>query len=280
MTGKREGLFLGIWTLLVSVFILGPLVIMIAISLTAEGYISLPHSGLSLRWYVDMLDQTVFLDAAVNSLVLAFQATLTATVLGTLAAIAVTRYRFPGRGLILLLVGAPLFVPLVMTGLAILVFFSALGIGGPALRLYAAHVCLTVPYIVRMVSISLAGFDWNQELAARNLGASPLRAFLEVTLPQIMPGVVAGAAFAFIISFDDVGVSIFLTGAAYKTLPVELFAFAAFDLTPMVAAVSVTMILFSAAFVLLIERLFGVQRVLSGDARPAARAEEPAPRPA
>ena len=274
--GRLEKLVLGIWTAVVSIFIVGPLLIMIAISLTAEGYISLPYNGISLRWYADMLQQKVFLDAALNSLLLAVQATGTAVVLGTAVAIAVTRYRFPGRGLVLLLAGAPLFVPLVMTGLAVLIFFSTLGIGGPASRLYVAHVALTVPYIVRMVSVSTAGFDWNQELAARNLGASPLRAFLEVTLPQIMPGVIAGAAFAFIISFDDVGMSIFLTGAAYKTLPVELFAYAAFDLTPMIAAVSVTMIVFSALFVLIVERLFGVQRVLSGDLRDPGRTNQPA----
>lgn len=264
-----ETLLLGGWTVVVSIFMLGPLVVLIAISLTADGYISLPYHGVSLRWYEDMLGQSVFLDAAINSIVLAIEATVTATVLGTVAAIAVTRYRFPGRGAILLVAGAPLFVPLVMTGLAIMVFFSASGLGGPALRLYVGHVCLTVPYIVRMVSVSMTGFDWNQELAARNLGASPLRAFVEVTLPQIVPGVIAGAAFAFIISFDDVGMSIFLTGAAYKTLPVELFAFAAFDLTPMIAAVSVTMIVFSALFVIVIERFVGVQRVLGGET-PAA----------
>jgi putative spermidine/putrescine transport system permease protein len=273
--GLLERLFLGGWTLLVSIFIIGPLLVMIAISLTADGYISLPYHGVSLRWYEDMLQQKIFLDAAVNSILLALQATATAVVLGTAVALAVTRYRFPGRGLILLLAGAPLFVPLVMTGLAVLVFFSTLGIGGPALRLYVAHVSLTLPYIVRMVSVSMAGFDWNQELAARNLGASPLRAFLEVTLPQIVPGVIAGAAFAFIISFDDVGMSIFLTGAAYKTLPVELFAFAAFDLTPMIAAVSVTMIVFSALFVLVVERAFGMQRVLSGETRPEDRVARP-----
>ncbi|MGH6901778.1 MAG: ABC transporter permease [Geminicoccaceae bacterium] len=274
--GLLERLFLGGWTLLVSIFIIGPLLVMIAISLTADGYISLPYNGVSLRWYDDMLQQKIFFDAAVNSILLAVQATATAVLLGTAVALAVTRYRFPGRGLILLLSGAPLFVPLVMTGLAVLVFFSTLGIGGPALRLYVAHVSLTVPYIVRMVSVSMAGFDWNQELAARNLGASPLRAFLEVTLPQIVPGVIAGAAFAFIISFDDVGMSIFLTGAAYKTLPVELFAFAAFDLTPMIAAVSVTMIVFSALFVLIIERAFGMQRVLSGETRTDDRVAQPA----
>ena len=273
--GLLERLLLGGWTLLVSIFIIGPLLVMIAISLTADGYISLPYNGISLRWYEDMLQQKIFFDAAVNSILLAVQATATAVVLGTAVALAVTRYRFPGRGFILLLAGAPLFVPLVMTGLAVLVFFSTLGIGGPALRLYVAHVSLTVPYIVRMVSVSLAGFDWNQELAARNLGASPLRAFLEVTLPQIVPGVIAGAAFAFIISFDDVGMSIFLTGAAYKTLPVELFAFAAFDLTPMIAAVSVAMIVFSVLFVLIVERMFGMQRVLSGETRDDTRAARP-----
>ena len=273
--GLLERLLLGGWTLLVSIFIIGPLLVMIAISLTADGYISLPYNGISLRWYEDMLQQKIFFDAAVNSILLAVQATATAVVLGTAVALAVTRYRFPGRGFILLLAGAPLFVPLVMTGLAVLVFFSTLGIGGPALRLYVAHVSLTVPYIVRMVSVSMAGFDWNQELAARNLGASPLRAFLEVTLPQIVPGVIAGAAFAFIISFDDVGMSIFLTGAAYKTLPVELFAFAAFDLTPMIAAVSVAMIVFSVLFVLIVERMFGMQRVLSGETRDDTRAARP-----
>jgi len=265
MSHTVERVVLGVWTLLISIFMLGPLAVMFAISITAAGYISLPTEGVSLRWYEDMLRQRIFVEAAVNSLLLATQATAVSVVIGTATAIAVTRYRFPGRAFILMLAGAPLFVPLVMTGLAILIFFSALGVGGPAERLLVAHICLTLPYIVRLVSVSLAGFDWNQEAAAMNLGASPLRAFVEVTLPQIMPGVVAGAAFAFIISFDDVGISIFLTGAAYKTLPVELFAFAAFDLTPMIAAVSVVMILFSAAFVLLIERLFGVQKVLSGD---------------
>lgn len=275
--GLLERLFLGTWTLFVSIFIIGPLLVIIAISLTADGYISLPYNGISWRWYDDMLQQEIFFDAALNSILLAVEATATSVVLGTAVAVAITRYRFPGRGLILLLSGAPLFVPLVMTGLAVLVFFSTLGIGGPALRLYVAHVSLTVPYIVRMVSVSMAGFDWNQELAARNLGASPLRAFLEVTLPQIVPGVIAGAAFAFIISFDDVGMSIFLTGAAYKTLPVELFAFAAFDLTPMIAAVSVTMIVFSALFVLIIESAFGVQRVLSGETRHDDRVAQPTP---
>ena len=162
-----------------------------------------------------------------------------------------------------------------MSGLAILIFFSTYNLGGPAVRLFVAHVALTVPYIIRMVATSMAGFDWNQEMVARNLGASPLRAFIEIVLPQIMPGVIAGGLFALIVSFDDVGISIFLIGASYTTLPVELFAFATYDLTPMVAAAAVAMILFSALSVLAIEWWFGVQRMLSGRAdaaRPAAAA--------
>ena len=86
-----------------------------------------------------------------------------------------------------------------MSGLAILIFFSTFNLGGPAMRLFVAHVSLTVPYIIRMVSTSMAGFDWNQEVAARNLGASPLRAFIEIILPQVMPGVIAGGLFALIV---------------------------------------------------------------------------------
>lgn len=265
-------LALWVWTLLVCLFILGPLLVLVAISVTADEYISLPWHGLSLRWYADMLNHADFLDAARISLLLMVELAASAVVLGTLAAVALARYRFAGRGAIALIGSAPMFIPLVMTGLAILILFSDHNIGGPAVRLYVGHVALTVPYVIRMVVASAAGFDWNQEVAARNLGASALRAFVEITLPQIAPGVVAGGLFALIVSFDDVGISIFLSGANYTTLPVELFASASYNLTPMVASVSVVMILFSAGSVLLIERLFGVQRLLAGG-RPA----EPSP---
>lgn len=264
-TTRKGRVVLWIWTVVVSIFILAPLIVMMAISLTATEIISLPTRGLSLRWYVDLFNRPDFLHAGRNSIVLALQSAAVAVLLGTPVAIALTRYRFRGRGLVSVLVSAPLFVPLVMSGLAILIFFATFDLGGPAMRLFVAHVALTVPYIIRMVGTSMAGFDWNQEVAARNLGASALRAFVEIVLPQVMPGVIAGGLFALIVSFDDVGISIFLIGASYTTLPVELYAFAAYDFTPVVAAASVFMIVFSAVSVLVIERFFGLQRVLSGD---------------
>jgi putative spermidine/putrescine transport system permease protein len=265
-TGKAY-VALCIWTIAVSIFVLAPLVVTMAVSLTATEYISLPWKGVSLRWYEDFFGRPDFLSAFRNSLLLAAQATFISILLGTPVAIAMTRYRFPGRGLVMVFTTSPLFIPLVMSGLAILIFFSTFNIGGPATRLFVAHVAITVPYIIRMVSTSMAGFDWNQEVAARNLGASPLRAFIEIILPQVLPGVIAGGLFALIVSFDDVGISIFLIGASYTTLPVELYAFAAYDMTPMVTAASVIMITLSAISVMLIEWFFGVQRMLSGGVR-------------
>jgi len=253
---------LAVWTTAVCVFIVAPLFFIVAVSLTPSNFISLPRDGLSLRWYAQLLRHPVFLEAGLNSLLLAFEAAATALVLGVLAALAVVRHRFPLRETVRIAVTAPLFVPMVMSGLAVLIFFSSVGWGSQPFRLYAAHCALTLPYVMRVMTASLTGFDMNQELAARNLGASPLRAFLLVTLPQLGPGLLAGGVFAFIVSFDNVGLSIFLTGARYKTLPVELFSYVANETDPMAAALSVVMIVLSIAVVLVVERVVGLQKLL------------------
>ena len=254
--------FLGLWTLLVCLFIVAPIFAMIAVSLTPLDYISLPTATFSLRWYSRLLQYPVFLEAGINSVVLAVEAAATVLVLGVLAALAIVRYRFPLREAVRLTVTSPLFIPMVMSGLAILVFFSTLGWSSQPVRLYVGHSALTLPYVVRAVSASLTGFDMNQELAARNLGATPLKAFLLVTLPQLRPGIAAGAIFAFIVSFDNVGLSIFLSGANYKTLPVELLSYVETDNDPMSAALSVVMIVVSMGVVLAAERLVGLQRLM------------------
>ena len=253
---------LGAWTLAMCVFIAAPLLAMVAVSLTPFDYISLPRGSLSLRWYVGLLGQTEFFDAGINSLVLAVGAAATALVLGVLPALAIVRYRFPMREAVRLVMTSPLFIPMVVSGLAILMFFSARGWGSQPVRLYVGHCALTVPYVVRAASASLTGFDMNQELAARNLGASPFKAFLRVTLPQLRAGIAAGGILAFIVSFDNVGVSLFLTGAEYRTLPVQLLAHVENDSDPVSAAVSVVLLLFSIGVVLAAERLVGLQRLM------------------
>jgi len=259
--------FLAAWTVATSAFVVLPLLFVAAVSLTPLGYISLPTEGISFRWYAKIASHPEFISSALNSLVLAVVAAATALVLGVLAALASTRYQFALKEVVRLAVASPLFIPMVMSGLAILITSSAWGWTDPMSRLYIGHTALTIPYVFRTVSASLAGFDWNQESAARNLGASPLKAFMLVTLPQLGPGILAGAIFAFIISFDNVGLSIFLSGATFKTLPVELFAYSSNDNDPTTAAVSVVMILVSFAAVALLERFFGIQRLMGGGVR-------------
>jgi len=255
---------LNLWTAVAVIFVVAPLFFVLLVSLTTTDHISLPTQGVSLKWYAQVAENTNLLTAGRNSLLLALGAAACAVVMGTMAAVASVRYNFVLLQPLRLFATAPLIVPMVMSGLALLIFSTQVGFQNQFLRTFVAHAALTLPYVFRTVTASLAGFDRNQELAAQNLGASPLKSFLLVTLPQLAPGVMAGGMFAFIVSFDNVGMSIFLTGAQFNTLPVELFNYASYSNDPMVAAASVTMILVSVIAIALVERFFGLQKLMSG----------------
>ncbi len=259
---RLEKAVLGLWCALVVLFVILPLLAVVAVSLTPRDFISLPVDDLSLRWYRRIATRSEFIRAAGNSLMLAFAASMSALVLGTLAAIAAVRYRTSFSEAVRLAITSPLFIPMILTGLAILVFTTAQGLTSQGGRLFIAHLTLTLPYVFRTVIASLTAFDMNQEYAARNLGASPLQAFMEITLPQIRPGLTAGAVFAFIVSFDDVSLSIFLTGNKFNTLPVELFAYTMNDSDPMAAAIAVLMMGASITAILVIQRVLGLKRLL------------------
>lgn len=254
--------WLAVWTWFIVVLVIMPFLFIVLVSFTSSKFVSLPTQGFSLQWYTAILAHKAFIVATANSLIIAFVAALAAMLLGVLGALAIVRYRFRARGLIRLTTISPLFIPMVMTGLAVLVFFSTMGWRDPTLRLVVAHTTLTLPYVVRTVTASLTGYDINQELAARNLGAHPLLAFFYVTLPQVGPGILAGGVLAFIVSFDNVGLSIFLTTPRMTTLPVELFIYASFNQDPMVASISVVIIVFSFLVVALVERTVGLQRLM------------------
>jgi putative spermidine/putrescine transport system permease protein len=256
--------WLKFWTATTILFVLGPLAFVVLVSLTPLNYISLPTTGISLRWYAQLAQNGDLLSAGGNSLVLAVGSSIAALLLGSSAAVASARWRFMLLQPLRLFATAPLLVPMVMSGLALLAFSASTGWQNQALRNYVGHIAITLPYVFRTVSASLAGFDPNQELAARNLGATPLKAFVLITLPQLGPGVAAGALFAFIVSFDNVGLSIFLNGAQFQTLPVQLFTYASYSNDPMVAAASVAMIAVSVLAIAAVERFFGLQKLLRG----------------
>lgn len=261
MKPRLEGL--GAWVLyglaaLVVTFILAPLVVPALMSVSNTFYVKFPPEGFTLRWYAKVLTDEEFLTAFLFSLKLAAVVTLIVLVIGTFAAVGLVRHQFPGRGLVQGLVLSPLIFPVLVTGVALLQFFSRLGSGEAFLHLVVGHVVICVPYVVRTVSASLMMADRNIEDAARTLGAGPWRTFWRVTRYQIQPGLLAGAVFCFIISFDDFPVAMWLADAANFTLPLQIFVFIERYFDPGMAAIATLMILFAVLLLVLTELILGV----------------------
>lgn len=263
MTGKLRFRLspLAIFTYVVVIFLFAPLLAVLAASLTKTNYPIFPPQGITFHWYKYALDYRPFVSSFTISILLASFTAVVSTGMGTLAALAIVRYRFPGRDLITTFVMSPLILPTVLIGIGLLQFYSSLGIKASLYTLLIGHTIITSPYVLRMVTASLAGFDRNLELAARNLGATALQTFLRVTFPLISAGVLAGAAFAFIVSFDDVTMSVFLSSPKVTTLPVRIFAQEERGMTTYLLAAGSWMIFFAGIVMIILDRTIGVGRV-------------------
>lgn len=228
---------------LILLYLLAPIIVVIATAFTTTAYPVFPPQGFTLKWFYHFLGMSEFTDAVQRSALLALTSTIVASLLGTFSALALDRYRFKGRDAISAFMLSPILFPTIVLGLALLVFFSQIGLSGSFIGLVIAHSLLTTPFVIRLVMASLAEFDPAVEEAARNLGAGWWRTFLQVTLPLIRPGVLAGAVFAFIISFDELVVTLFLAGPDMTTLPVRIYTYVEFSSTPTISAISTTLIL-------------------------------------
>lgn len=275
---EAAGWPLALYTALACAFILAPILVVLASSFTAAEYTSFPPRGLSLRWYVEILDHEEFLESLRVSAGVAVAAAAAALVVGTLVALALARYRFPGRTVLGGLFMSPLLLPSLILGIALLQFYTWLGVTKSWVTLVLGHVVLTTPYVIRLVGASLAGFRQELERAAQNLGATRAQTFRWVTLPLIRPGLLAGAAFAAIISFDDVNISLFLASPKTVTLPVRIFSYIEQTFDPLVTAVSSLLILISTVAIVALEWTIGVGRLFGAESR-QARAPEPAATP-
>lgn len=244
------------------VFVLAPLLVAVAISFSAAPFASFPPRGLTLDWYRQVLADPDFRDAASLSIGLAVAATAASLGLGLPAAFALARSPLPGKGALQGLLLSPLVFPVLITGLALLQFCSATSMQHAALNLFLAHTLVTLPYVVRTVTASLQLVDGSLEEAARTLGANRWRCFRRVTLPQIAPGVAAGALFAFMVSLDNYPISMWLADARTVPLPVLLFNDMANVFDPSIAAMASLMILVGAAAVIALEKLVGLRRAV------------------
>jgi putative spermidine/putrescine transport system permease protein len=238
-------------------FILAPILVIIPVSFSETQYLVFPPQGFSLRWYVNFFKTRELTTALGTTLHLAFWTTLSATVAGTMVAMAIVRYRFRGRETIRTLLMAPIVMPRLVLGIAFLLFFSKTVLSGAFGALLAAHLVIALPYVIRTVGASLLGLDRSLEEAALSLGATPLLTFRTITLPLLKPGILAGAIFAFVTSFDELVVSLFLTGPNLTTLPVQIYNYIEYTSDPTIAAISVVLIVFTSLVVLITERIVG-----------------------
>ena len=250
----------GSYVALVLAFLMLPVAVVVLASFSTSSYLTIPPQGVTLRWYGRVLDDRDYLQAIWISLSLGAVATLGALLVGTATSYALVRRAVPGRALVSSLVMSPLIFPGVVIGVASLQFYAALGLSGSFIGLALAHVVITVPYVVRTTLASLQGLEAELEDAACTLGATRLDAFRLVTLPLLRPGLAAGGLFAFITSFDNVPVSIFLTGVGSTTLPVKIFTAIEFGVDPSVAAISSLLILATGLTLVLAERWIGLHR--------------------
>lgn len=229
---------LGVIAIGIAIYLLMPVLVIIPMSWSESPYLSFPPEGFTTQWYENFFTDAAWMSSLGNSLTIGLLSALCSVVLGTLAALALVRGNFPFRGAIMAVLLAPMIVPFVIVGLAVYITFLGLGLTQTTLGFVLVHTALGVPYVLINVVASLSSVDRRLEMAAMNLGASPIGTFFRITLPLILPGMLAGALFAFITSWDEVVVAIFLSGPDVTTLPVKMWSGIRVQIDPTIAAIS------------------------------------------
>ena len=243
---------------LVLLFLLGPFVIIFIASFGAQSNLAFPPQGFSLEWFQRVFELRTFRDSFNTSLLVAVIATATALVMGIPAAYALVRFKFPGKDTLEVIFASPAIVPGLVVGLALLRFFVRLSGMDVLFGLYLGHTAILFPYTVRVISSSLRNLDPSLEMAAMSLGANRLTAFVRVILPNVRSGIIAAFILAFITSFNNVPISLFLTGPGVATLPIQMMLYMEYYFDPTIAALSTLLIVMTVLIVQGVERVLNV----------------------
>jgi len=243
-------------------FLILPILVIIPLSFNAEpfftftrGMMTLEPSAYSLRWYDAIVTNPNWILAIKNSFIIGFFATIVATVLGTTAAVGLSSQNMPFKRIIMALLLSPMIVPLIIIAAGMFFFYTKFGLAGSYVGLIIAHAALGVPFVIITVTATLSGFDKSLYHAGLSMGASPLKTFFDVVIPLIRPGVISGAMFAFVTSFDEVVLVLFLAGPGQRTIPRQMFSGLREQINPTILAVATLLILVSVAFLLTLEFL-------------------------
>jgi putative spermidine/putrescine transport system permease protein len=241
-------------------FLLAPVILVVPISFSGEQILSFPPESWSLRWYAALADNPNMISAFWTSLMLGAIVTVISLAVAIPAAYVIVRMRTFGSTFLYNLFTAPLLLPTIVLGLAILIVFASIGFLGTFTGLIIGHLVITLPYALRVLATTLGNLNLACEEAASTLGGRPVTVFRRVTLPMMAPGIVAATALCFLVSFDEVVITLFLTGPRLTTLPVELFHHVESRADPLVASVSVLLILLTLAVVMIVDRTVGLSK--------------------
>ncbi len=265
---SRNGLPALVFHALFVTFMLAPILVVCAVAFTPEAFLSFPTNGLSLRWFRAIADYPEFVSAFWQSIGIGALSSLIAVALCVPAALAIARHRFRGRDAMLALFQSPLMIPHVVLGIAFLRFFTEIGIAGTFAGLLIAHVVVVFPFALRLTLASAVGMNPQIEHAAASLGASDWTTLRRITLPLVFPGLVSGWALAFVNSFDEVTMTVFIATPGTETLPVRIFLYIQDNIDPLVTSVSAVVIAFTVVMLVLLDRLYGLEALLIGKGRP------------
>jgi putative spermidine/putrescine transport system permease protein len=247
---------------MIFVFLIAPILVFIPLSFNAQPYftytremLTFDPAGYSLRWYADFFGSRSWITSIRNSFFIAFFATLIATSLGTLAALGLSRRHMPFRGLIMGLLISPMIVPLIISAAGMFFFYSSIGLAGTFPGVILAHAALGTPFVVITVTATLVGYDHSLSRAAASLGANATTTFRKITLPLILPGVISGGLFAFITSFDEIVIVLFVAGVEQRTIPREMWSGIRESISPTILAAATVLVLMSVALLTTVELL-------------------------
>ncbi|NGM47020.1 ABC transporter permease [Rhodobacter sp. SGA-6-6] len=252
-------LLLGLTCLLIAVWLVAPTLVVIPMSFADKKSLAFPPTGFSLQWYENFFTNPQWFGSLVTSAKVAVMVALVATVIGTMAAIGIERMKSRTGGLIRAVLITPMIVPGVVLAVGVYAVYLDTQLVGTWAGYVLAHTLLAIPFVVIAVGANLAVFDARLETAAASLGASRLKTFFTITLPLILPGILSGALFAFVTSFDEVIVSLFITSPQLKTLPVQIFSSMTRDADPTVAAVG-SLIFMATSLIIGLGLIFGTRR--------------------
>jgi putative spermidine/putrescine transport system permease protein len=244
----------------VVIFLQIPVLVVMLAAFSKTSYLTIPPQGLTTQWFVQVLQDPEYLSATWTSLWLAGGSTAASLVLGLAGAYAIHHRMVPGASMLTSLLMAPLVLPSVVLGVALLQYYTLTGVRGSLAGLLLSHIVITLPYVVRASLSSLTSLDPALESASKVLGADGWTTFRLITLPQVKPGLVAGGLFSFITSLDNVPVTVFLLSASQNTLPVKIFTSVEHGVDPRVAAISTLLIVATAVTMLLAERWTGFHK--------------------